>query len=171
MDSPQRMAEIIQINAIVFRDLMRQIAQHGDVDFSNATLQSRQSILNSHISSVWIVLVNNYLTSRCANPCQMSEMGIYTAGDYFCINFAELLDAIGEGENFGGTNKSAVLAKIQRMKNQTDSNSWISNLVYSQVQWIEEENNVFAFVLVQRELSKITINDGRAFEMWCWLRD
>lgn len=53
----------------------------------------------------------------------MSEMGIYTAGDYFCINFAELLDAIGEGENFGGTNKSAVLAKIQRMKNQTDSNS------------------------------------------------
>lgn len=43
-------------------------------------------------------------------------------------------------------------------------NVWVR--CYSQVQGIEEEDNVFAFVVWQLQLLKFPVNDGRALPLW-----
>lgn len=44
----------------------------------------------------------------------------------------------------------------------------INNFVYLQIQWIEEQYNVFALVLRQIDFFELTVNDSGAGKIWCW---
>lgn len=40
--------------------------------------------------------------------------------------------------------------------------------IYLQVQWIEEENHVFAFVLSEIDFLELTVYHSGTGEVWCW---
>lgn len=45
--------------------------------------------------------------ARCVQPCQMREVRVSRNTDNFTSNVAEILDAVGEGDNLRGTDESA----------------------------------------------------------------
>ena len=66
----------------------------------------------------------------------MGEVGICGAGHDFAADFLEFGYSVGEGDDFGGADEG-------------------------EVQWVEEEDHVFAGVLFQREVfDKVVVDDS-----------
>lgn len=40
--------------------------------------------------------------------------------------------------------------------------------IYLQVQWVEEQYNVFPFILFQADFFEFPFDDSGAGELWCW---
>lgn len=44
-------------------------------------------------------------------------------------------------------------------------------MFYLQIQWIEEEHDIFAFVVRQADVLEVSIHHSCSTELWCWLSD
>lgn len=70
----------------------------------------------------------------------MREFGINWASNNFTTKFFELLSFVAEGDDLSWADKS-------------------------EVEWIEEENNIFSFIVRDADINKIVIKPSRSFEL------
>lgn len=80
---PQRVSQVFQVNAVVLWNLMRQIAQQGNLKRSQTALLARR-----------------------IDPCEVREVRVNAARHNLCVDFLELGDTIGKRKDFGWTDES-----------------------------------------------------------------
>ena len=74
-------------------------------------------------------------------PGQVREVAVGGAGDDGAVEGLELLGAVVEGDDLGGTDKG-------------------------EVEGVEEENHVLPLVVIQRDLLELTVNNSSSCELW-----
>lgn len=106
----------------------------------------------------------SYLSCR-VTPCQMTEVRINWYSNHSCIHVLKFFNAIAKWNDFRGTDKSA--GKNRILVRYCCLNELASLNVCSQVQWIEEQDQIFSFEIVQFNLLKVTIHHSHSFKCWC----
>lgn len=91
-DLPQRMAQIVQIDAVVFGDLVRQVAEQRNLQGSQSAFLARR-----------------------IDPGQVRKVRVHTAGDHLGVDLLEFGNAIGKGQNFGRTNECTGMEVIRNV--------------------------------------------------------
>lgn len=111
-------------------------------------------------------------------PGQVGELGVDRAGDHLGINGMELMHTIAERNDLGGADKCAADRRATRRLLRCRRNAatqlkqlWrdVRSRCYSQVQGIEEKDDVFASVVWQLQLLEFPVNDSRSLPLWCRL--
>lgn len=75
------------------------------------------------------------------DPSQVGEVAVGGAAHHGALDFRELLRSVREGDDLGGTDKG-------------------------EVEWVEEEDYILAFVVFQGDVFEHAVHDGSAFEDW-----
>lgn len=78
------------------------------------------------------------------------------------VEILELLDTVRERDYLRGTHERAVSERLIK-PNQLQK---FSN---SQIQRVEEKNQILAFVVSQLDLLEVIVDDGSARKVRCWL--
>jgi len=76
----------------------------------------------------------------------MSEVRVCRHSNDFAVDVAEFLNPLRESDDFRWANKR-------------------------KVQWIEENHQVFAFVVRKLDFLELAVDDGGPFKIWGWLLD
>lgn len=79
------MAQIVQVNAIILWNIVRQVAEQRNLEWTKTAFFARR-----------------------LDPGEMREMRVNTAGHHFGVDFLKLVNAIGKGQDFGGTNEGTI---------------------------------------------------------------
>ena len=74
-------------------------------------------------------------------PCKMAEVAVCRACYDFTVNCLEFIYSVTEGNDFCRAHKC-------------------------EVKWVEEEDEVFALVVCERDLFEVPVNDGCASPLW-----
>lgn len=106
------------------------------------------------------------ILARRIYPCQMRKMAVGRTGNQFTVNVPEFLSPVRKCNNFRWTNKCTAKKKGKNLKKKCKENLNNKNL---QVQWIKEQNYIFALVIVQRDFLDFTIDNGHTTKCWCQL--
>lgn len=130
----QRMAQILQIDAIVLGDGVRQVAEQRNIDFAQAALFRKRKTNGLISAGLMCRLVDaafsglclsqglfersrqkkpgasdeTCLFSRRVDPCQVREMRVNAAGNHLGVHVPELMNAIGKCQNLRRAYKGAV---------------------------------------------------------------
>lgn len=80
--SSQGDSSILEQNVVVPSDLFRQVCEQGVLQLTQSSVLSFQ-----------------------IRPCQVAEMRVHRHSNDFCIQGLELIDAVTEGDDLGGTNE------------------------------------------------------------------
>lgn len=101
-------------------------------------------------------------------PGQVSELGVYRTGDHFCVDGLKLVDTIAERDDLSGADKRAATEEQHEPVSQINLKK--KNIrCHSQVQRVEEEDQIFPLVVRQLHLLELSVDDGRSFPVWSWL--
>lgn len=138
---------------IVYGDLTQFLIAIDDEQATewNARLLIQHAVVTGDllrfVSQQWnIQTAQTTLLAWRIDPGQVAEVAVGRAGNQLATDFTEFSNTIGERNDLGWTNEG-------------------------EVQWIEEEHQVFAFVLAQIDFFEFTVNDGGAGKSWSWFID
>lgn len=130
-----------------------------------------RSIFTHHCSPSLIITQCKPVT---VVPGQVSELGVYRTGDHFCVDGLKLVDTIAERDDLSGADKRAATEEQHEPVSQI--NLKIIKIKkcprighHSQVQRVEEEDQIFPLVVRQLHLLELSVDDGRSFPVWSWL--
>lgn len=97
----------------------------------------------------------------------MSELGVHRAGDHLRVDRMELVHAVAEGDDLGGADERA--AKDPTADSRPQEHIWHPKCtpeMYSQVQRVKEEDQIFPFVVRQLQLLEFTVDDSGSLPVW-----
>jgi len=118
---------------------------------SNASLLNEDSVVSGDVLvEVWhqgiVEATETSLFARLIDPGQMREVTISGDTNNLAVDIRELFDSVREGNDLGGTDEG-------------------------EVERVEVDNKIFAFVILQGNFFKLSSNNCLSFEGWSWLLD
>lgn len=100
--------------------------------------------------------------SFSVRPCQMAKMRIHRYSYHSCVQIMKFFHTITKWDDFGGTDKCAT----EKLFSFFSFDKIITLMFYSQVQRIEEQNQIFSLEIIQFDLLEVTIHYCRSFKCW-----
>ena len=97
------------------------------------------------VSKNWDVhLAESSMLAWLVDPCQVREDRVGRSSENNSVDGVELSSTVRKSDNL----------------------SWAHE---SEVEWVEEKNNIFSLVVRERDIHKLSVNDGLSLELWGWL--
>lgn len=126
----QGVTNLLKVNTVVLRDLVRLIGQQWNVELAEATL-----------------------LARCLQPGQVRVGRVHRACHHLGVDGAKFLHTIAERNNLRGADKGAKWQRTIRTTTTTTEHN-------SQIQGIEEKDQIFAAKLRQIHFLHFVVEDG-----------